>query len=107
MFQAESNNGLSHAAWLIPVDRLGAALRHGAESTPAGADIAQQHKRCGFVIPALANVRTLGRLAYGVQSQSASQLFEIVKVFPDGGFGPQPVRFRHSDRRIELDLNEL
>src|ERR1700688_2212107 len=71
MFQTQRGNGFGDAAGFVPVDRLWAAFGYGAESAAAGANIAQKHEGCGLVIPAFADVGTLGRLAYGVKSESA------------------------------------
>ncbi len=105
MLQAQRRYSLSHPSRLIPVDRLGAALGHGAESAAAGADIAQQHEGRSLVIPALADVRALCRFANRVQSQPARQLLKLVKIVADGSLGAQPVRLGHPRRRRKLDLN--
>src|SRR5581483_1872975 len=75
MLEAKPGNGLCDAARLIPINRPGLAFGYGAKTAAPGADVAQQHECRGAVIPALANVRTLGGLAHRVQSQSTGKGF--------------------------------
>src|SRR5580704_2464348 len=107
VLQTQRGHSFSHAARFVPVDRLGPALRHGAESAAPGADVTQQHESRGLVIPALADVGALGRLADGVQPQPARQLLEVVKVLSNRRFGSEPVGFWHPQRRPQVDLNQL
>jgi hypothetical protein len=66
---------LGDAARLVEVDRLGAALGHGAESAAARAQVAEHHEGRGFVVPALADVGAVRAFAHGVQeSERASRL---------------------------------
>ena len=63
MLQAQRGHGLGDAARLVKIDRLGAALGHGAESAAARAQVAQHHEGRGLVVPALADVGAVGALA--------------------------------------------
>src|SRR6202043_1732292 len=92
VFQAERGYSLCYSARLVPVDGLRPSLGHGTKTAAARADITQQHEGGGAMIPALADIRTLGRFANCMQSQTASQFLEIVKVVADGSFGAQPIR---------------
>ena len=71
---AKGGDGLGHAAGLIEVDRLGAALGHGAEAAAAGAEVAQHHEGRGFVVPALADVQGSGPVADGVEVQASGRV---------------------------------
>jgi hypothetical protein len=42
-----------------------------------------------------------------MQSESTSQLFELVKVLTNWRFGPQPLWLGHTQRWADLDLNQL
>ena len=107
MLQSKRGDGFGDATRLIPIDRLGTAFGHGAESAAASADIAQQHEGRGLVIPALADVRALRRFADGVQPKPARQLFQVMEVFANRSFRPQPLRLGLPQRRTKLDLDEL
>src|SRR5258706_1628490 len=107
VFQAERGYSFSHAARFVPVDKLWTAFRHGAESAAAGAEVDHGHERGRLIISAFADISTPRRLPKRVQPQSARQLLEIVKVFPNGRFGPQPLGLWHPHRRAKLDLNQL
>src|SRR2546423_10845238 len=106
-FQPKHTHRLSHPPRLVPINRLRTPLRHRAKSASPRADIAQQHERRSLVIPAFANIRTLRRLAYRMQSESARQLLEIVKVIADRSFSAKPLRLWLPDKRTKLDLHEL
>src|SRR6185437_13749122 len=67
MLQAECGDSFSHATAFIPVDGARLALGHGTKAAAPGADISQQHESCSTVIPALADVGALSRLAHRVQ----------------------------------------
>src|SRR5208282_2617344 len=106
MLQSEGGYGFGHAPRFIPVDRFGASFGHGAKAAAPGANIAEQHERGGLVIPALADVGALRRLADGVQTESARQLLQVVKVVAHGSFRSQPVGLGHASGRSEVDLNQ-
>ena len=107
VLQSESGDGFSHAAGFVPLDGARLALGHGAKAAAPGTDIAQQHECRGAMVPALADIGTLRRLAHRVQAQAASQFFEIVKVFADRGLGPEPLRLGLPDGGAKFDLHQL
>ena len=84
VLQAKSSDGFGHAARLVPLNGAGLAFGHSAKTAAPGADIAQQHEGGGAMVPALADIGTLRRLANRVQSQAAGQFLEIVKFSPTG-----------------------
>src|SRR5205807_9970705 len=90
-----------------PVNRLRPSFRHRAETAAPGANVAEKHESCGAMVPALADVGTLSRFAHRMQSQTASQLFQVVEIVAGRSLRPQPLRLRHARRRAELDLNQL
>ena len=94
-------------ARLFKIDRLRAAFRYGAEAAAPGAQIAQQHEGRGAMVPALADVGTMRRLADGVQLQVARQGLEIVIVLAHGRARLQPFRFGRRTARANLDLDQL
>jgi hypothetical protein len=106
MLQAECGDSFSHATGFIPVDGARLALGHGTKAAAPGADISQQHESCSTVIPALADVGALSRLAHRVQSQTAGQLLKTVKIFADRGLGPEPLRLGLPEGRTQFDLYE-
>ena len=59
------------------------------------------------MVPALANIRTLRRLADCMQAKPARQLFKIVEVLADRGPGLQPLGFRLPQWRVDVDLHKL
>jgi hypothetical protein len=59
------------------------------------------------MIPALADIRTLRRLADRVQSQTSGELLEIVEIVADGSLRPEPIRLGLPDGWSEFDLDEL
>ena len=59
------------------------------------------------MVPTLADVRALRRLANCVQAESARQLFELMEIFSDWGFGAQPRRLRLSYWLANFNLYKL
>jgi len=59
------------------------------------------------MVPAFSDIRTLRRLAYGVQPQSSRQLFQIVKVVADRSLGLEPCRLRTADLGADVNLDEF
>jgi len=57
------------------------------------------------VVPALADVGTLRRLADGVQSQASRQFFKLMKILADRRLGFEPGRFGLTYNRPEFDLH--
>ena len=77
---------------LVRVGGQGLAARDVAEPAVAGADIAEDHKRGGVLLIALAEIRTVCRLADRVELQIAHQLRNLAHgllVITDA----QPFRF--------------
>src|SRR4029077_18789891 len=107
VLQTERGNGFGYPPRLVPRDGTGLAPGHRAKSAAPCADVPQQHEGGGAMVPALADIGTLCRLAHRVQSQTAGQLFKVVKVFPDGGLGSKPLRLGLPDWKTEFDLNKL
>ena len=107
MLQAERGYCFSHAARLVEVDGLGAALGHGAESAAARAEVAEHHEGGGFVVPALADVGAVGAFADGVQAERAGQALEVVVVLAHGGAGLEPLRLGGGRWRAGADLDEF
>ena len=105
MFQAQSGNRFGHAARLVPLDGSRPAFGHGAKTAPPGADVSQEHKGGGAMVPALADIGTLRRLTNGMQSQPAGQFLEIVEVLAGRSFGPEPFRLGLPDGRAKFDLD--
>ena len=85
---------------LVRVGGQGLAARDVAEPAVAGADIAEDHKRGGVLLIALAEIRTVCRLADCVELQIAHQLRNLAHgllVITDA----QPFRFPfHSVSRL-------
>src|SRR5262249_25351408 len=68
VLQAEARDGARDVLGLATVHRASRiAARHGAEATPARADVAEQHDGRGALGPALAHVRAARLLADGVK----------------------------------------
>jgi len=107
VFETESGDGFSYAAGLVEVDGFGAAFGDGAESAPAGAEVAEQHEGGGFVMPALADIRALGAFADRVQAEGACEALERVVVLADGSAGLEPFRLGSRDAASGLDLDEV
>ena len=70
--QSQLLDGFGHAARLVEIDGCGRALGHGAETAAPRADIAQQHEGRGAVVPALADVGAVRRLANRVQVEACA-----------------------------------
>ena len=68
MFDPEGRDRLGHTGGLFIIDRLRLSLGYSTKTTAPSADVAQQHEGCRAMIPALADVGTLGGLTDGVQS---------------------------------------
>src|SRR6202011_4607012 len=64
-------------------------------------------ERGSLVVPALANVGTLRRLANCVQIQSPCQLFEVVVIVAHGRAGLQPFRLPLRTPRRKINLDEF
>ena len=107
VLQAERGYGLRHAARLVEVDGLGAALGHGAESAAARAEVAEHHEGGGFVVPALADVGAVGAFAHGVQPERAGQALEVVVVLAHGGARLEPLRLGGGGLARRLDLHQF
>jgi hypothetical protein len=107
VLQAQSGDSFGDTSRLIPVDWLWFSFGHCAKSAAPRADVAQQHEGCSFVVPALTDVRTLRRLAHGMQAKTTRQLFQIMKVISNRSLRPQPRRLGGARRRRELNLNQL
>ena len=105
--QAQLGHGLGHAAGLVEIDGLGAALGHGAKAAAACAEVAQHHEGGGFVVPAFADVGAVSTLANGVERERAGQALERVEVFAHGSAYAQPLRLGSGDAAQGLDLNEF
>jgi hypothetical protein len=69
--QRQLLHGFRHAARLCKIDGLRTAFGHGAKAATPGAQIAQQHEGRGAMVPALADVGAVRRLANRVQAQFA------------------------------------
>jgi hypothetical protein len=59
------------------------------------------------MVPAFADIRTLGRLAYSMEAQAAREFLQIMKVIADGSFGLKPSRLWAADDGAKVDLNQL
>src|SRR5579859_475401 len=105
MFQPQSGDGFRHAAWLFPIDRLRTAFRYGAEPAPPRTDVTQKHESRGLMVPALADVGALRRFAYGVQTQTAGQLLQIMEVVAPRSSCPKPLWLRRPQWRTNLNLD--
>jgi hypothetical protein len=105
MLQTKGGHSFSHAARLVPIQRLRLAFGDSAKAATPSTQIAQQHERGGLMVPALANVRALGRFANRVQIQSSCQPLEIVVIVAHGRARLQPLRLllRTPGRKIYLD----
>src|SRR3954470_17127896 len=64
-----------------------------AVAAGARARVAENHERGGAVVPALADVRTIGLFAHGVQAEAAHDPLQAEVVFRPGRADLQPVRF--------------
>ena len=51
-------------------------VRDGAIGAISGADVTEDHERCGAVFPAFANVRTMSLLANGMEVELTHELLE-------------------------------
>ena len=107
MLQTQCGYGFGDAARFVPIDGLGTTFGYRAESATARADVSQQHEGRGLVIPALADIGALRRLANRVQVESARELFQVVKIIADWGLGSEPLGLGQAKRWAQLDLNEL
>ena len=67
MRQAKLGYGIGHAARLVKINRLRAALGHGAEAAAARAQVAEHHEGSSLLVPALAYIGTLSGLADRVE----------------------------------------
>ncbi len=72
VLQSQRGHRFGDALRFLPIDSLRLAFGHRAESATARANVAQQHEGRRAMIPALANVRALGRLTHRVQSEATS-----------------------------------
>ena len=106
-FRRELLNRLRYATRLVKIDGLRTAFGYGAKATAAGAQVPQQHECGGAMVPALANVGTVGRLANRVQLQPASQCLQIVIIFAHGRACFQPLRLGSRLARSNIDLNQF
>ena len=106
-FQSELLNGFGDAARLVVVDRFGAPLRYGAESAATRTEVTEQHEGRGLVVPALADVGALCRLADGVEVESAGELFEVVIFLAHWGAGLEPLGFGSALGRAQFNLDQL
>src|SRR5262249_48291466 len=84
--------------WFFRVQPFGTAGLDGAEAARAGADVAQDHEGGGAPLPAVADVRTAGALANGVQALVGDQLAQGVIVRADRRAHLQPGRARDAGR---------
>ena len=84
---------------LVEIDGLRTSLRHGAEAAAPRAQIAQQHERRGAMVPALADIGAVRRLANRMQVQLARQRLQVVIVLAHGRARLQPVRLRRRPAR--------
>ena len=82
MLQAHLGDCLCDTGWLLDVVLRGTTVRDGAIGAVSRADVAENHERRGAVFPALANVRTMGLLAYGMEVHVAHHLLESQVVRP-------------------------
>src|SRR5512145_2036431 len=92
MLEVEALDGLCDADGLLLVDRQGLSFGDRAVATAARADLAQQQKRRGAVVPAFANVRAVGLLADGVEAVVTHQVDNVLVVLACGRTNFQPLR---------------
>src|SRR5207244_2237994 len=77
------------------------------KAAPARADIAQQHERRCAMVPTFADIGALRRFTNRVQSKPAGQLFQLVKIFSGGSFGPEPGWLGLPDHWPNVNLHQL
>src|SRR5207302_7450917 len=93
--QPQSFDGFGHAKGLFFVRRSDwLARRHGAESTSACADVAQNHERRSAMFPALAHVRASRAFADGVQIERAHDALQVLVTLATKKLDAQPIRPR-------------
>src|SRR5439155_20520218 len=63
VLQLECCHSFGYATRFVQINRLWTSFGHGAKSAAPGTNISEQHEGGGAVVPALADVRALGRLA--------------------------------------------
>ena len=71
-----SRDGGRDTTWLGQVVLRRTPVGDRAIPTIAGADVAQDHERCGAVLPTLADVRAMRFLAHGMEVQLAHQMLQ-------------------------------
>ncbi len=86
---------------------IGLPFGHRTEAAPPRTEIAQQHEGCGAMVPALADVGAVRRLAYRVQIEFPSQRLEVVIILAHRRTRLQPLRFGSSFAWANLDLYEF
>src|SRR5579863_9719584 len=92
MTQVELGDRGSHPIGLSKVVRGRPPMSHGAIRAIAGADVAQDHERRGAMLPALADVGTMGLLTNSVKVQVPHQALEPGIVGPAWRFDLEPAR---------------
>ena len=93
MFEIHTCDRLGHACGLAEIELGGASSLNGAKAAGAGADITQNHDRCGASRPAFAHVRALGAFAYSVQAIGVHDLSHFFIFVAGGEFGSEPIWF--------------
>ena len=106
VLQSQLRHRIGNAPRLVKINRPGMSLGNGAEAAAPGADVAQQHEGGGAMVPALADVGTLRRLAHRVQAEPARQLLERVIVLAHGRARLQPLRLGPGTPRRRVDLDQ-
>jgi len=105
--ESELSNGFSNAARFVEIDCFGTPLGHSAEAASSGADVSEKHEGRGAMVPALADIGTLGGFADGVQVETARQLLQLMVLLAHGSLGAKPGRLGSACSRNSLDLDKL
>src|SRR5262245_8530812 len=100
MAEPELTQDGSDPLWLLWVGRQWAPRGDVTELATAGADAAQDHDRERLPVPALADVRTRGAFADGVQPELVNALAKIEEDLACGHLHPNPGRMPRTGCRV-------
>ena len=107
MFQVENGDRFRHPAGFVEVDRVRPALGHGAETAAAGTGIAQHHEGRGALVPALADVRAVGGLAYRMQVERPRKTLQLVVILAHRRASLEPGGLGSGTAWALVDLDEV
>ena len=97
--QAHTGRGLSHPARLAGIDGAGVPGVDQAESTGAGASLAEDHERRGAVVPTLRDVGAARLLAHRDQIEAAQRGADLAELRARPERHPHPLRFACPQRK--------